>query len=410
MRLRNVKNRKEKVISNPSRYRTEVLAHKALLRDKDNSIVFSALKHHEGYLVGGAVRDALMGRKSPDKDYIIRGNLRPVLKKICKLSNGKLIRIGKFDLYRIITSHNTILDFTPLSSDILSDLSARDFTVNAMAWSPQQRIIDPCSGLRDIKSKTIRIISAENLLKDPIRLLRAFRHAQELGFKIDAKTLREIKKLSHHIKNQKNERITLDFFRVLKGDNPLKMLAKMNSYGLLDQIIHINNKQFQLLYKRLIKIMSQYHETSLKVDFPDIAFGLGLNRREIIILELLLYGKRGFNLTITRKMRNHFQRFSAGIKLLQKEKRISNKVLFRLFETSEDCSPDVLISAGKAEYIHKYLEYLEVIRDPLAQGNTIMSTLKLKQGPEVGKIVNKARRALFLGTLKDKTDLKKLSD
>ena len=183
----------------------------------------------EIFLVGGAVRDIILGRETKDFDLVIRGVSKNILEKFLA-SQGKVNLVGKnfgvfkfkpknwddeeIDIALPRTEHSINLsgayrDFK-IQSDaklkIEDDLSRRDFTINAMAWNIiKQELIDPFRGLADLKKNVIKAVGKpeQRFKEDYSRMLRAIRFACQLNFEIETKTwqsiIKEIKKLDKKI-------------------------------------------------------------------------------------------------------------------------------------------------------------------------------------------------------------------
>jgi len=146
------------------------------------------------YLVGGAVRDAVRGVEVKDLDFAVAGDALAVGRKIARKLQADFFPLDvERQSARVIVSRpdgsRVNLDFTALRGDDLkSDLSERDFTINAMAIDPEQSqaLIDPLDGLNDLRHKTLRACSEHALLDDPLRALRGVRLALELGLHMPA--------------------------------------------------------------------------------------------------------------------------------------------------------------------------------------------------------------------------------
>jgi len=138
----------------------------------------------QAYLVGGYLRDILRGERSKDIDFVVGGNPESILKKIALDTGGSVVKFSKAPLVRLVAGDYT-LDFTELKGTIEEDLSQRDFTVNAIAWSEEEGMIDPFNGFRDIREKRIRAIAEDNFLDDPLRLVRAYRFSGEFEWEIE---------------------------------------------------------------------------------------------------------------------------------------------------------------------------------------------------------------------------------
>lgn len=187
----------------------------------------------EVYFVGGFVRDLLLGRDTKDIDIVIRGVPARDLQKMLT-QNGKVNLVGKnFGVFKFVPKGKIMpaidialprrehafgtggyRDVAVQSNwrlSITDDLSRRDFTINAMAWNVRTRkLIDPFSGLMDLKKKTIRAVGnpAERFQEDYSRMLRALRFSCQLGFNIEPKTRRAlVAQMPRLNKKQKGERI-----------------------------------------------------------------------------------------------------------------------------------------------------------------------------------------------------------
>jgi poly(A) polymerase len=162
------------------------------------------------YFVGGTVRDLLLNRPPRDYDIVTTGDPIAAATRIAALSGGRFIRLGKpgMHLYRVLSGKIECDVTAAREESLLPDLMARDFTINAMAVSAAGgEIIDPADGRRDLEKKNIRMVSVENLRADPLRFLRAWRLAAELGFSISAATRAAIQTDGHLIVRSAGERI-----------------------------------------------------------------------------------------------------------------------------------------------------------------------------------------------------------
>jgi tRNA nucleotidyltransferase (CCA-adding enzyme) len=144
------------------------------------------------YLVGGAVRDALLKRQSDylDLDFIIPTQAIALAQKIAKHYHaGFVILDAQRQIARIVFPHGTV-DLAQQEGDsIQADLARRDFTINAIAYNPfNQSFVDPLGGLVDLAAQQLKMIAMTNLEEDPLRLLRAYRQSAQLNFTIEANT------------------------------------------------------------------------------------------------------------------------------------------------------------------------------------------------------------------------------
>lgn len=200
------------------------------------------------YLVGGSIRDALIGNPLQDIDISISCNPLDTGLKIANSLNGKLISLhSPSKLFRIIVNHpnsSLNIDLTQTKGDIKSDLQKRDFTINSLAipLSVQNKkadpiIIDPFNGIEDIRKKTIRLVEQNAINDDPLRMLRAQRLAASLKFSIDNKTKIDIREKSSKLTSVSPERIRDEFLTILSCKNVGNSLYELDNLNLLNILI-----------------------------------------------------------------------------------------------------------------------------------------------------------------------------
>ena len=166
------------------------------------------------YMVGGAVRDAILGRvrEYVDLDFIIPADAVKVARKIAqRYQAGFVLLDAERQIARVVFPHATA-DFAQQEGEsLITDLHRRDFTINAIAYNPHtQEIIDPLEGYKDIESSLLRMISPVNLQNDPLRLMRAYRQAAQLGFTIEPATQETIRSLAKSINQVASERVRVE--------------------------------------------------------------------------------------------------------------------------------------------------------------------------------------------------------
>jgi tRNA nucleotidyltransferase (CCA-adding enzyme) len=166
------------------------------------------------YMVGGAVRDAILGRvrEYVDLDFIIPADAVKVARKIAqRYQAGFVLLDAERQIARVVFPHATA-DFAQQEGEsLITDLHRRDFTINAIAYNPHtQEIIDPLEGYKDIESGLLQMISPVNLQNDPLRLMRAYRQAAQLGFTIEPATQETIRSLATDIRKVAAERVRVE--------------------------------------------------------------------------------------------------------------------------------------------------------------------------------------------------------
>jgi hypothetical protein len=161
-------------------------------------------------VVGGAVRDLLLGREPADVDVTSRDPLSDA-KKI----RDRVIRLGSDEdqliAYRVVDGES-VYDFAEmLDHDLLTDLTRRDFTINAMAVELATGTLhDPHGGQRDLEARLVRMVRASNFDDDPLRMLKGVRMAVRYDFALDAETLLAIRERAHLITTAAKERIAYE--------------------------------------------------------------------------------------------------------------------------------------------------------------------------------------------------------
>ena len=183
------------------------------------------------YLVGGCVRDALRGQPPPylDLDFVLPQAPVETAQAIAQhYQAGFVLLDAERQIARVVFPEATADFALQMGPTLCSDLQRRDFTVNAIAYNPTtQELIDPCQGQVDLDQGLIRMVQASNLKADPLRLLRAYRQASQLGFTLDHQTRSEIRHLAPTLNSVAAERIRVELSYLLshpEGTSWLRML------------------------------------------------------------------------------------------------------------------------------------------------------------------------------------------
>jgi poly(A) polymerase len=223
--------------------------------DPDALKVLYRLKNRgfRGYLVGGGVRDLLLGRKP--KDFDIATNAHP--QQVKKLFRNCFVVGRRFRLCHVRFGRNVVEVSTfrrqsqPDDGDTLirrdntfgtpeEDAFRRDFTVNALFYDIASfSVIDYVSGLEDLKSRLIRTIGdpAVRFREDPVRMLRAVGLAARLGFEIDRDTAEAIRFLRGEIVKSSPARILEEFYKIMRQGASVRTFELLHAYGLLSYLL-----------------------------------------------------------------------------------------------------------------------------------------------------------------------------
>lgn len=192
------------------------------------------------YLVGGAVRDLLTNRLSPDFDFSVPSSGISLARSVANsLKADFMILDDERDTGRVIITNEdgsfTYLDFAAYRGATLDeDLRDRDFTVNAIALNLRDMtIIDPLDGADDIRAKTLRACSPKAMSHDPVRILRGVRQAAAFGFSIQKNTREWMKEAASGLGKVSVERLRDELFKILGGPKASASIRALDMLGAL---------------------------------------------------------------------------------------------------------------------------------------------------------------------------------
>jgi len=201
------------------------------------------------YLVGGAVRDLFLERPlGKDFDFVAAGEVSNLAKELAAATGGHAFSLSdSFGAWRVALKsgkRKIDVDLSPMQGgDILEDLKQRDFTINSIGISLEEifahehpSLIDPLHGRSDLQHRILRVNSEESLVRDPLRMLRAFRLIHTLGLKVEENTLKLIQKNKKLILRSAWERIRSEFFVGLGEMEAGRFLRDLHQSGLLEVI------------------------------------------------------------------------------------------------------------------------------------------------------------------------------
>lgn len=260
------------------------------------------------YLVGGCLRDLLLGKDISDYDFATDA-LPEESKRI--LHEAHIIDIGKkFGTLKVFL-HDFEFEITPFrkesdydhrkpgtvsfGADLKEDLKRRDFTINALAWSPEENIIDYFNGKKDLEEKTIRAIGnpKERFEEDALRILRAIRFGTMKGFDIEKSTIDAVKKQYTDLQYISKERILDELTKIMTGEDPVKGMELLEETGIMEFIFPYHNKgNYSLLKSKDIIIQTAIllHEiygdrTLQKKHLSDYPYSKETRRKVLFLLE-----------------------------------------------------------------------------------------------------------------------------
>lgn len=203
------------------------------------------LPEQELYIVGGALRDILLGRVLHDLDFAMPDDPTSLAKKIAhKLKVGFFVLDDERHTARVLfrRGENRIfpLDFVQFTGeDLLSDLKHRDFTINAIAVSvfDLKKLIDPLGGIQDLADALLCTCSDHALLDDPVRVLRGIRLAMQFDFSYAPGVSQLMSEASKNLPRSSYERQRDEFFKILEGPHPAEGMANCRQFGVFKTLI-----------------------------------------------------------------------------------------------------------------------------------------------------------------------------
>lgn len=383
---------------------------KIILGNKINSKVFSLGR--EVYIVGGYLRDILIGKKSKDIDYVVRGDIRQFAALVYTALGltplkGTTVELKKEQMIRIVLKNGITLDFTGLKDGIKDNLGERDFTMNAIAWSPGTGVIDPFNGIKDIARHRIKAISIDNFRNDPLRLLRAYRFISELGWKTEPETKKMARHLRKEIRKSAPERITLEFFKLLNFKNFHNALKTALDDRLLECFLSIPNKRLLENIRTIPSLELCIKKLPLKfkqnIEKP---FSQELTLHGLLRLEHVLYGS-ALNRNRLRLSRIIFERLKIVHELLSKFKKqdiFLQENLFNSLFKAKDSAFDLLILSGNIKLLSQAERFKKIWKRSLLTSEEIMDLTGIKGGVKLGKLIYGLKKMQFEGKLKTKKE------
>ncbi len=210
----------------------------------------------EAFLIGGCVRDLLIGREPKDWDVTTNATPEEIIPLFTKIfyentfgtvgivdehTENEKLKVIEVTPYRIESeySDNRHPDTVTFSKNIEDDLKRRDLTINSLAYSvSQETVVDLFEGQKDLENKIIRTVGKpeDRFNEDGLRILRVIRFSAELGFEIDPDTEKAVLEHAHLLKNISMERIRDEFTKMILSPRPMDALITMKKLGILKYI------------------------------------------------------------------------------------------------------------------------------------------------------------------------------
>lgn len=373
--------------------------HITMLRPDPSSVLkreFPELKElpDQTFLVGGAVRDALLGRPPKDLDLVCPTSVAAA-QRFARQTGGRLIELGRdpMKVSRVVVS-GRIYDFSELSEGGLeSELLRRDFTVNGLAIAlNSSKLIDPAVGLADLENSVLRMIAPRNFVEDPLRVLRGVRLAKELGFQIEKETLSSMSAHAPELHSVAPERVRAELEAILTFENAGESISLMTRLG-IDEIVF--GFEFP---SSLLSVLSGERSGDLVLRLALIMRGVSAAKVQDFLARWRWSRKTGSELdALLRLYELHSQRRLIGEDLplyLHDAGQATAERLAQLLDAIEE------LDSGAA--VRRAMRLIEFPTPSLLSGTEIAELTGWEEGPRIGR----AKRALLEAQLRGEIRLR----
>ena len=361
-------------------------------------------------LVGGIVRDLILGRANLDLDFIClqdarafaRALVRP-LEALAQLKQLNLIQHDAFGTARLdlIFENNFTLHLDlatarrelyarpaalptvdPVPANLEEDLRRRDFTINALALSLDKGLLDPFNGVEDLREGWLRILHPHSFEDDPTRMVRGVRFAARFGYQFEPQTERLLKAAlaGGFLGLLSAERRRNELFAILREALPEKALALLEQYGLL-RAIHSElawTEGLQISFRQLRAYLTI--PASVIIYLAVLLHLTELTKLELLAKDLRLTLEEGRYLVAVARLCQEI-----GPKLEPELKNSQLYGLLHLYDYTSGPNPldlfEALALPGRAVQVKRYLDELRHIK-PELDGDFLKNTLGLKPGPQ----------------------------
>ena len=335
------------------------------------------------YLVGGFIRDIILERFTDemDIDIVVPLNAIEIGKKISDNIGSKFIILDKKrEVVRIIFNHISIDIANQVSSTIEGDLSARDFSINSIAFLFGKKcLFDPHNGLKDLELSLLRTHSEINLLNDPLRLLRCFRFVSELNFKIDLKLVEFIKKNKGKLYLVAKERIYYEIQKIVNAEYAHEAVILIKKFHIFGSDDFYKNSFFLDLQK------IYYTELNKKEKEKFLPLFFISQILDEVSLERFKFSRA--EITKTKLLRKwHFLLKKKNITQLTESDR------FALHKELEMFLPSFIFYLPqnlRLDWLDRWRDKDDKLFHPsnLINGDIIKKNLKIKDGPILGELL-----------------------
>ncbi|GAB4211888.1 MAG: CCA tRNA nucleotidyltransferase [Synechococcales cyanobacterium] len=362
------------------------------------------------YVVGGAVRDHLLGRRRStwDVDLIVEEEGLTWGSRLAKAWGGGFVALDpQRQIARVVLPNLTVDVATLVGGSLDNDLRQRDFTCNAMAMEiHDQQLRDPLNGHQDLAQRQLRMVHPDNLSADPLRLLRGYRHTAQLGFHLTPETQAAIQERAALLSHVAGERVRAELIYMLAcGQQGLEALAKADRDGVmagwLPRLSHWPMAERMLRWYP--ELANLWPEASQRLDTP-----LADTRPlwQVLLLLALLHDQAPAQieqqllaLHFSRLERQWCQKIAVTLPqfLTLVTTQPSPEDAYDIFAKVGTALPGLLwLALGQEVMLTDLHPWMERFRDPddpiahavpLLSGQEVMQTLGIPPSPQVGSLL-----------------------
>ena len=396
------------------------------------------------YLLGGSVRDLLLGRPINDLDFVVDRNPISFAKQFANAIDAAFVKLEDqpATVRVVIRSDQSNIDFTQFRSDNLElDLRLRDLTINAIAFNLNQLfseyqidLIDPYNGLGDLEAQVIRFCSERVVADDPLRLLRAYRFSAQLRFNLPVETIALTKKYAERLTENSMERISGELLKTLSVDDSVDVLRLLSSNQILSSVIPelevtdedlaavaiFESERVPDMLQLYYQDIDEYLQTKLLGDFRcyeivKLAIFLGsakalirvvkrlcLSNKALRLIKCIHYHQSSLvNLIIEPLISRH-----EIIQFLRKIKQDWVSVALYVYARIRSQGQQTDNAESRIPEIASffYLDFLEIINQGgLINGNEVMCKYDVTQGVELGQILRHIEDLQFKHAIQTKS-------
>jgi tRNA nucleotidyltransferase (CCA-adding enzyme) len=367
------------------------------------------------YLVGGTVRDILLGEPNFDVDIAVEGDAIALAEALAEALGGRVRAHGKFGtavvLYGdgqrvdVVTARTEFYDApaalpTVEHATIREDLFRRDFTINAMAVSLRGEdfgaLVDPFGGRRDLAAERIRVLHNLSFIDDPTRIFRAVRYEGRYGFAMDEHTLRLARGCIEMglVGDLSSARLRDELVALLEEPDAGRAIVRLGALG-ADKAVHPHlaaDEEAATLFERLLALRDEY-----RVDAPTWRLGFVALARRLPPDEVYSWLER------LKVRRRDAERIAAAVTLgpriveRLRSERLEPADVVRLVDPYAPDAPLLALALADLEPLRAYFTSLRGVR--LAITGADLADLGLAESPRVGEILDELRRRKLNGEL-----------